>query len=73
MDLPKWDLTPRQEIQHELNDLVGVTRLLQEAGVLPERGAGDFEEVAKKMYKVRRLMGYARNEGTLNPQEQVDV
>lgn len=65
LDLPEWTLTPRQELQHELNDLRGVVALLRNRAVLPELTAHDDEEESAKVAKVERLMGYARAERTL--------
>lgn len=66
MNLPKWDLTPRQEVRHELNDLNGVVALLRNHGVLPTEleHSDDLEETAK-VQKVEKLMDYAREQGTL--------
>ncbi len=65
MNLPKWDLTPRQEIRHELNDLSGVVALLRHHGVLSNLTVEDGSEETAKIKKVEKLMDYAREQGTL--------
>lgn len=72
LGLPKWDMTPRQEIIHELNDLWAITGLLSEIGVLPLHWL-DNESVHKKRDKVIRLMGYARAQGTLEHYGHFDL
>lgn len=66
LGLPKWDLTPRQEIRHELNDLIGVVSLLRHHGVLPEPDHGDSIEESAKITKVEKLMDYAVKAGSLS-------
>lgn len=63
--LPKWDLTPRQEIRHELNDVRGTVALLRHYGVLPELDPTDDAEESQKITKVESLMEYAKEQGTL--------
>lgn len=65
LGLPKWDMTPRQEIQHELNDMRGTVALLRQRGILPELTPKDDEEETAKIAKIERLMEYARSEGSL--------
>lgn len=61
--LPKWNLTPRQEIEYELSDLIAVVELLTERGVLPVvPTAGN---VSAKKRKILEMMNYARDQGTL--------
>lgn len=65
MELPKWDMTPREEIQHELNDMRGVVALLRHEKVLPELSPQDDVEESAKIAKVEKMMEYAIHEGTL--------
>jgi len=73
LGLPKWDLTPRQEITYELNDLMAAVRLLRGHGVLPEITPQDTEQRFGKMEKIRVMMDYARLQGTLDKEEQPNV
>lgn len=65
LNLPEWSLTPRQELQHELNDMRGVVALLRHYDILPELTSADDGEKSAKVQKVQRLMEYARAEGAL--------
>lgn len=65
MNLPKWDMTPREEIVYELSDMSGVTILLMEKGVLPQFMPSDIERAQAKKAKIIKMMEYARKEGTL--------
>jgi hypothetical protein len=66
------DIDPRQpngpdnlgRIIVELNDLMGVVRLLQSSGVLPAEIWSEEMQTAK-MRKVERLMHYAEETGAL--------
>lgn len=64
--LPKWDLTPRQEIRHELNDVAGVVALLRNRGILPEKTFEDDLEESAKITKVEGLFLYQKKAGTLD-------
>ena len=60
--------TNRQRLVNELNDLLGVAMLCEDAGILPRDWFNGLAQIAKKQ-KVRRFMDYARERGTLsNPQ-----
>lgn len=68
--LPKWDLTPLQELFHEMNDVHGVLRLLEGHPSFP-KGTEVFtyvpyrEEIEAKMEKILNLMPYSREAGAL--------
>lgn len=68
--LPKWDMTPLQEIQYEMNDVRGVLRLLEGHSDFPE-GAEVFtcypdeEQIRARVEKLLKLMQYSRSAGTL--------
>lgn len=64
---PAWTMTPREEIRHELNDMLGVQMLLHAAGVILSPGSADYEAAHRKRAKVLRMMEYARSQGTLEP------
>lgn len=57
-------LTPRQEIQFELDDLEGVTQLMAEAGMI---GNKSRTRVEAKKKKVREMLQYSGTQGTLKP------
>lgn len=56
-------LTNAQLIAHEVNDLVAVVELLEEAGLI-ER-SGTLRALEEKKIKVKMFMNYAREQGTL--------
>lgn len=72
LELPKWDFTPRQEINYELNDLAAAILLLREHGVLPAVCEKDWEQMEAKKAKILKMMEYARDAGTLT-EEETDV
>jgi len=55
-----------EQIVAELNDLLGVARLLVARGVLPPDWQSEDKQKAK-MVKVTNSMGYAQSLGTLQP------
>lgn len=59
------DLTPRQELRAELADLVGVVTLLRQHGALPPIDMDDARGADAKIEKLRKMMDYARTQGTL--------
>jgi len=69
-DLPKWDMTPLQELKHELNDVAGVLRLLEGHPSFPP-GVECFvyhpneDEIRAKVAKLLKMMPYSREKGTL--------
>lgn len=65
MNLPKWDMTPREEIRHELNDLAGVVALLRHHKVLSEPAYKRQPRRIPKIAKVESLMAYAERQGSL--------
>ena len=58
------DTTCRQDIEREINDLLGVIELLQEEGV-PFPRLFNREDIEAKKAKVLKYMSYARARGTL--------
>lgn len=60
---PGQGQTNAERIVAEINELLGVAELLEEAGAL--RGVGDREAVEAKKTKVRSFMGYAEDCGAL--------
>ncbi len=56
--------TNRDKIVEELNDLIGVVRMLETCGALPHDWQ-DAERQARKVAKVSAYMGYARRVGAL--------
>lgn len=56
--------TNRDKIVEELNDLMGVVRMLETCGALPHDWQ-DAERQARKVAKVSAYMGYARRVGAL--------
>lgn len=59
-------LTNVEKVRAELNDLLGVARMLVQAGVLPDDWQ-DTEAQCQKIEKVNNFMRYARTKGALNP------
>lgn len=60
----EFSCSPREMIQKELSDLIGVAEMLAQTGTLSWPIAdGDLVE-AKKL-KVRKFFGYARKQGRL--------
>ncbi len=55
-------LTPRQEIQFELDDLEGVAQLMGEAGII---GNKSLTRINAKEKKVREMLQYSKTQGTL--------
>lgn len=56
--------TNREKIISELNDLLGVVRLMEDFGILPPLWC-DTQRQIEKTHKVRRFMGYAVKVGAL--------
>jgi hypothetical protein len=54
----------KEKIVEELNDLMGVVRMLETCGALP-RDWQDAELQDRKVWKVSAFMGYARRVGAL--------
>lgn len=63
--LPKWDLTPREEIRHELNDICGAVYMLRKHNVLPPYNGDDFAESQHKMRKIHTMLEYSHTHGEL--------
>lgn len=59
-------MTPRQEIQFELDDLEGVAQLMGEAGIIGNKSQANAN--AKKM-KVREMLAYSESQGRLRLSE----
>ena len=60
--------TNREKLVDELNDLIGVTKLLVEMGELPVDWESVEKQAAKKS-KVMKFMNYAASVGTLQTPE----
>ena len=56
--------TNREKIVEELNDLIGVVRMLETSGILPSDWQ-NAEQQDRKRTKISNYMGYARRVGTL--------
>ena len=63
--LPKWDLTPRLEIRHELNDLNGAVEMLRDNGILSSFSPNDRQEVLDKKVKINTMLHYSKTYGEL--------
>lgn len=62
---PGQSLTNAERIAQELNDLVAVAELVEEAGLVPSTGT--FAAIEQKKAKVRLFMEYAESVGALQP------
>lgn len=64
--LPKWSLTPRQEIQHELNDVTAIVMMLRSNRTLPAyKNDLDAFEVVAKIRKVKAMLKYSQSAGRM--------
>lgn len=63
---PERDATAVEVLAAELNDMMAVVEMLQEAGV-PLPGLHNREAIEAKKRKVRHWMGYAERRGSLTP------
>jgi hypothetical protein len=61
--------TNRERLVNEMNDLMGVARLLVEENIIPANWQ-DAEKQAAKREKVRKFMQYAHSVGALNLEEE---
>lgn len=61
---PEVGLTNSEQVQKELLDIVAVAELLRECGVLPITEKAS-EKIQAKKDKVKRMMEYAQDRGTL--------
>jgi hypothetical protein len=58
-------ITPRQELRHELNDLGGTLNLMQLHEVIPPVDGFDDAERADKVLRILSMMDYAKERGML--------
>jgi hypothetical protein len=73
---PGQDFNNTELLVGEINDLIGVLELLGENHILPDEntGAFDYEKQEAKKEKVKKYMGYSRQQGCLNdywPEEYI--
>ncbi len=62
---PGSDRTNRQDLAHELTDLLAVVDLCRQHGIsLPE--IGNQGDIADKQDRVNKMMDYAKDQGTLS-------
>lgn len=60
----EFSCSPREMIQKELSDLIGVAEMLAQTGTL-QWPIADGDLVEAKKLKVRKFFGYAREQGRL--------
>ena len=60
---PNQDLTNREKIAIEFNDLFAVMHMLVDDGIIPENGMLDIKAIEAKKQKVEKYLKYSNSVG----------